>query len=131
MQNLDPERYLDEDVTEEYGQLSTTGWCADYPDPENFADVLFHTGSEMNNGNYSNPELDAILEDARVEPDVNKRIDLYQQAEEIIVEDAAAIFLYHSTSYVVVKPYIKGYVLPLISTYPLIRYLSIDQNYWQ
>ncbi len=131
VQNLDPEKFLDQDVAEDYGQLSAHGWCADYPDPENFADVLFHTGTEMNKGNYSNPALDALLEEARVEPDVEKRIDLYQQAEQIIVDDAPAIFLFHSSSYVVVKPYVKGYILAPVSAYPLIRYLSFDQSYWQ
>lgn len=79
--NMDPNTMLDQTAQQDYGQLTTTGWCADYPDPENFADVLFHTGAEMNKGHYSNPELDRILEQARVELDVNKRISLYQQAE--------------------------------------------------
>ena len=128
VQNMEPDKMLEQGMVDEYGQLTSSGWCADYPDPENFADVLFHTGSEMNYGNYSNPALDKILETARVELNVDKRIALYQQAEQIIVDDAAALFLYHSSSYVVVKPYIKGYIIPPVSTYPLVRYLSIDQS---
>ncbi len=131
VQNLDPEKMLDEDVTEEYGQLTTTGWCADYPDPENFADVLFHTGAGMNDGGYSNPQFDELVEQARIEPDVENRMALYQQAEEILVDDAAAIFLFHFRDNVVVKPYVKGYILSPVSTYPLIRYLSIDPTYWE
>jgi len=131
VQNLDPEMIMEAEVEEDYGQISTTGWCADYPDPENFADVLFHSGAEMNDGNYSNAEVDRLLEEARVEADVNRRISLYQQAEEIIVEDAAAMFLFHYKTYEVVKPYVKGYVLSPVSTYPVFRYLSIDQDYWK
>jgi len=127
---LDPNTILDQSSQEDYGQITTTGWCADYPDPENFADVLFHSGAEMNKGNYSNPELDNLLEQARVESDVNKRIGLYQQAEQIIVEDAPALFLYHSGDFELVKPYVQGYILSPVSTYPQIRYLSIDQSYW-
>ncbi|HCS38701.1 MAG TPA: hypothetical protein DIW44_03845 [Anaerolineaceae bacterium] len=74
--------------------------------------------------------MDRILEQARVEPDVTKRIDLYQQAEKIIVEDAPVLFLYHSGDFELVKPYIQGYILSPVSTYPQIRYLSIDQSYW-
>ncbi|MBA4384689.1 MAG: hypothetical protein C0410_08130 [Anaerolinea sp.] len=129
--NLDPNTFLEATSQQDYGQVTTTGWCADYPDPENFADVLFHTGAEMNKGNYSNPELDRILEQARVESDVTKRIDLYQQAEKIIVEDAPVLFLFHSGDFELVKPYIKGYILSPVSTYPQIRYLSIDQSYWK
>lgn len=131
VQNLDPEKYLDAERSEDYGQLSTSGWCADYPDPENFADVLFHTGAEMNKGHYSNPELDGILEAARVEPDVATRIELYQQAEQMIVDDAPALFLYYSESYELVKPYVQGYVLAPVSTFPALRYLSIDSTFWQ
>ena len=77
----------------------------------------------MNSGNYSNPELDQILEDARVESDVSKRMELYQQAEEIIVQDAPALFLTHPISYVLVKPYLKGFILAPVSTFPEIRYM--------
>ncbi len=129
--NLDPNTFLEDSSQQDYGQVTTSGWCADYPDPENFADVLFHTGAEMNKGHYSNPELDRILEQARIEPDVSKRIELYQQAEKIIVEDAPALFLYHSGDFELVKPYIQGYILSPVSTYPQIRYLSIDQSYWK
>ena len=131
VQNLDPEVYLDAERAEDYGQLTTGGWCADYPDPENFADTLFHTDAEMNKGNYSNLEVDRILEEARVEPDVTRRIELYQQAEQMIVDDAPALFLSHSESYELVKPYIQGYVLSPVSTFPAIKFLSIDPSYWQ
>ena len=103
------------------------GWCADYPDPENFADVLFHSGAQQNLGKYSNPELDALLEAARVERDVDRRIEMYQQAERMIVEDAAGIFLDHGLSFVLVKPHIQGYVLTPIAV-PIERYLSIDEE---
>jgi oligopeptide transport system substrate-binding protein len=95
IENIEPNYYLDQIYSSNHGQLFSSGWCADYPDPENFADVLFHSGSAQNLGGYSNPELDALLEAARVEQDVTKRIAMYQQAERIIVEDAAALFTVH------------------------------------
>ena len=131
VKNIDPEIMLNKETEEEYGQLSSGGWCADYPDPQNFADVLLRTGAEMNDGHYSNPELDQILDQAAVEPDVDTRIALYQEAEQIIVEDAPYLFLFHGKNYELVKPYILGYVDAPVSTYPLFRYLSIDQDYWQ
>lgn len=108
-----------------HGQLFDGGWCADYADPENFADVLFHTGQQQNMGGYSNPELDAILDRARVEQDVDERIRLYQQAERIIVEDAPALFTIHSVSYMLVKPYVKGYTLTPIDI-PIERYMWLE-----
>ena len=38
------------------------GWIADYPDPHNFMDVLFHSGAENNVGNFSNSKVDTLLE---------------------------------------------------------------------
>ena len=127
VENLDPNKYSDLIQAGVHGQIFGGGWCADYPDPENFLDVLFHTDAEQNDGHYSNPEVDKLLEAARVELDVNKRLQLYQQAEQLIVNDAPAIFTEHGLSHVLVKPYLKGYVLTPIDI-PLERYLSIDAS---
>ena len=82
---------LDEEKFQAFGGL---GWEADYPDPQDFLDILFHSDSENNHGLYSNQEADVLLEDARVETDSVRRIDLYQNAEEIIVNDAAWVPLW-------------------------------------
>jgi oligopeptide transport system substrate-binding protein len=125
VENLEPDKYFDLVYAGQHGQLFNSTWCADYPDPENFADALFHTGAQQNEGHYSNPDVDKLLEEARVERDVSKRLKLYQQIEQMIVNDAPAIFTEHYLSHVLVKPYVEGYVLSPIGV-PLERYLSID-----
>ncbi len=125
VENLEPNYYYDQIYAGNHGQLFSGGWCADYPDPQNFADVLFHTGSQQNNGGYSNPELDKLLEQARVEQDVNKRMAMYQQAEQILVDDAAALWTTHALSYQLVKPHVKGYTLTPIDI-PIERYMWLD-----
>jgi oligopeptide transport system substrate-binding protein len=125
VENLEPNFYFEQVYAGNHGQLFSGGWCADYPDPENFADVLFHTGSAQNNGGYSNPALDALLEQARTEPDVPTRIARYQQAERLLVDDAAALFTVHSLSYQLVKPYVKGYVYTPIDI-PIERYMWLE-----
>ncbi|HXQ34350.1 MAG TPA: ABC transporter substrate-binding protein, partial [Anaerolineales bacterium] len=125
VENLEPNFYYDKIHDGNHGQLLDGGWCADYPDPENFADVLFHTGSGQNSGGYSNLELDSLLEAARIEQDVTKRITMYQQAEQILVDDAAALFTVHWLSYELVKPYVQGYVLTPIDI-PIERYMWLD-----
>ncbi len=127
IEDIEPNFYYDNIYSGRHGQLLTSGWCADYPDPENFADALFHSGTEQNLGHYSNPELDRLLEAARVEQDVTRRIGMYQQAERIIVNDAPALFTVHSLSYMLVKPYIKGYV-PTPIDISFERYMSIDNK---
>jgi oligopeptide transport system substrate-binding protein len=125
IENLEPDKYYDLLYSGQHGQLFSGGWCGDYPDPENFADVLFHSGAQQNIGNYSNPTLDAILDQARLEQDVPKRIQLYQQAEQMIVQEAPALFIMHAVSYELVKPNVKGFVLTPI-TIPLERYMWLQ-----
>ena len=92
--------------------MFVTGWIADYPDAYDFLDVLFHSKSELNHGNYSNPQLDTLLDAARVERDPARRTQLYQEAEQLLVSEAPAIPLDFSRSYWLVKPYVKGAVRP-------------------
>ena len=93
------------------GHLLDYGWIADYPDPQNFLDVLFYSRALNNLGRYSNPKVDTILEDARIEGDETKRLALYQRAEALLVEDVAAIPLWHGQDYVLVKPYVTDWHL--------------------
>jgi len=103
------------------------GWIADYPDPENFLDVLFHSKSNNNQSQYTNFELDSLLEKARVEQDETLRFNIYHQAEEIIVEDAPWVPLWHSNSgSVLIKPNVNDYFLfPL--TIPKYRYIYFTE----
>ena len=110
---LDPEDFT-RAASETDGHLVSYGWCADYPDPENFLDVLYHTESQFNVAGYENPELDALLEQARTEIDPASRIALYQQAEKLLLSDHAALPLKHSIDFMLVKPYVKGYVISAI-----------------
>lgn len=127
VENIEPNFYLEQLYSGNHGQLFDGGWCADYPDPENFADVLFHSGSVQNNGGYSNPQLDAVLDRARIEPNVTNRIAMYQQAEQMLVNDAAALFTVHYLSYQLVKPYVKGYVFTPIDI-PIERYMWLENK---
>jgi oligopeptide transport system substrate-binding protein len=109
VRQLEPERFPYLKV--EKDEMFYMGWIADYPHPQNFLDVLFHSGADYNYGEYSNPEVDALLEAAGVEQDSELSLALYQQAEQKLVADAACLPIYFGQSYIVVKPYIKGYNL--------------------
>ena len=107
-------------------QAFSLAWQADYPDPHTFVDVLFRTGSSINNTNYSNLEVDALLEKANVEADPVRRIELYQEAEEMIVEDAAWLPLWWGVEgKVLVKQRIGGLTFPPLSV-PIYQYVYID-----
>ncbi|MGC8787945.1 MAG: peptide ABC transporter substrate-binding protein, partial [Anaerolineae bacterium] len=64
--------------------------------------------SGLNHTHYANPQVDQLMEKARVETDTQRRMDLYKQAEEIIVTEAPWVPLWHSVDYVLTKPYVKG-----------------------
>jgi oligopeptide transport system substrate-binding protein len=102
------------------------GWVADYVDPQNFLDIKFHSQSPNNEMKYSNPDVDSLLEEARTEQDEPTRLDLYRQAEEMIVEDAAWIPLYHGKSNALIKPYVKDYLIPPF-VIPNLRYVSLTR----
>jgi oligopeptide transport system substrate-binding protein len=124
---LDPYEYLNELYAGNTGQLFTSGWCADYPDPENFLDVLFHSDSQQNLSGYSDPAVDALLEQARVESNVPTRLSLYGDIERQIVAGAPAVFLTHSLSAVLVKPHLDNYVLTPIGV-PQLQNLTLSNR---
>jgi peptide/nickel transport system substrate-binding protein/oligopeptide transport system substrate-binding protein len=93
------------------------GWSADFPDPSNFLDVLFHSSrwDANNHSFYANPIVDGLFDRARVLLDANERIRLYAEAERLIVTDAPVIPLYHPTTYVIRHPRVHGYAIhPLL-----------------
>ncbi len=106
-------------------QMFTAGWVMDYPNPENVLDLLFYSQSHQNSSHYSNPQVDQLLVQARTEPDTNKRMALYEQVEQIIVNDTPWIPLYNQRDNVVVKPYVKNFFLPPI-VMPYLRYVTIE-----
>ena len=108
-------------------QMYQLGWIADYPDPQNFLEVLFHSDSAQNHGGYSNPEVDALLDQAKGTQDVAERLALYQQAEQLILEDAAWIPLYFGVENWLVKPYVYGFQIPPIII-PKFQYVSIAEH---
>jgi oligopeptide transport system substrate-binding protein len=110
VRQLEPDRYIYH-LKEEKNELFDMGWIADYPHPQDFLDVLFHTGAENNFAEYSNPDVDALLDKAAVEGDNEKSLGLYQQTEQMLMDDAACLPLWFGENYVLVKPYVAGYKL--------------------
>ena len=87
------------------------GWIADYPDPENFLTVLFHSrnaGAAGNTSRYRNPRVDRLLDEADAMPAGPERDRRYQEAERLIVNDAVWVSLHHYASRTLVKSYVRG-----------------------
>ena len=120
----DPDRYPDS-FHAINSHIAGFGWCADYPDPENFLDILFHSASNFNVVGYKNPEIDGLLEEARVTIDPARRITLYQQVEKLLLEDAALLPLVHFVDFMLVKPQVSGYVL-MPAGIPIMHLLTLE-----
>ncbi|MGC8951614.1 peptide ABC transporter substrate-binding protein [Chloroflexus sp.] len=89
-------------------QMFSLGWCADYPDPQNWISLFQTNGLLSARVNYSNPQLDELVRQADVEQDPVRRAELYAQAQKILVEDAPVVFMMNNSGPVLVKPYVKG-----------------------
>ena len=112
IQQVEWATYLEDLDAQKFQAYAGLGWSADYPDPQDFLDILFHTESGMNHGSYSNLEVDKLLEKARTIQDVSERVSLYNQAEQMIIDDAAWVPTWFTgEQYALVKPYLKGYRL--------------------
>ena len=117
-----------QDVNQKRLQMFSIAWGADYPDPQNFLDILFHSDSEGNNTSYSNPQVDAQLEQAAVERDPATRLQMYQDIERQILEDAPWVLLWNDEDwYFLVKPQVHDYLL-LPMTIPKFRYIWMEQG---
>lgn len=83
-------------------------WYADVPDPDNFLAKLFHSRSPRNFFAYANPAVDELLVQARAERDLERRVEFYRRAEQMIVDDAPLIPFYHHTYERVFQPYVRS-----------------------
>jgi len=102
--------------------LQIKGWVSDNGDPDNFLYPLFHTRSHGRPGNttfYTNPEVDRMIDAARVEPSVKRRFQMYQKIEQTIVEDAPAVFLYNPLEFYAVQKNVGGF---RVDPYSMIRF---------
>ena len=98
---------LPDSPVEEKPDVYRMGWCADYPDANNWLNEVFNSKSGQNYAVFNSPEFDAAVEEAAVEPDPAKRKELYKQAERILVDDTTAIApIYYYTYVRLYKPWV-------------------------
>ncbi len=87
--------------------LFISGWSAGLIDPSDTMDFLFYKG--IDNTEYDNPEVDALLEAARVEYDEEARTALYQQAHDLIMADAPVVASAYSKVTWLQQPWIENF----------------------
>jgi peptide/nickel transport system substrate-binding protein len=95
-------------------QMAEMSWNAPVGDPDYVLHRLFHSGAKppgWNAGSYSNPAVDAMLDEAQSSGDPARRAELYRDAQAIIVADAPWIFVDHGSQIVAHSAALKGFKL--------------------
>lgn len=78
-------------------------------DPDDFYYAQHHSEGTFNFQGYSNPDVDALLDEARVETDQDARKALYDEAVQLIVDDASYTYLYNPENVQAWGPQVTGY----------------------
>jgi oligopeptide transport system substrate-binding protein len=90
-------------------QMFTGGWCADYPDPQNWLSVYFNGSTTFADRiGYKSKEFDKLTAEADVTLDPKKRMDLYQKAQDQLVTDLPVAFFWNNVNSFLVKPWVTG-----------------------
>ena len=85
------------------------GWCADYPHPNNWLYDVFSCDTAR--GGFCDEAMDELLAQAQVTPTLEEQLPLYQQAQQMLNDDAPAVWVYWYGRFTVVKPYVEGLVV--------------------
>jgi peptide/nickel transport system substrate-binding protein len=92
--------------------LYLLGWGGDNGDPDNFTGYFFSGGAEpiTREGWYQNPELADLLYQALVTPDQASREELYKQADQMLNDDVARVWLGHNNTPLIFSTKVSGYI---------------------
>jgi len=84
------------------------GWCADYPDQQDWLTTVFHSSSTSTHVGYKSAAFDTGVRKADADPNPESRDKTYQEASRLLSSDAAAAWWYYSASKYLRKPWVKG-----------------------
>lgn len=108
--------------------LARRGWIGDYPDPNTFLDLLI-SDSPNNLGKWQNKEFDKVMLASQNTMDKAKRLELFQQAEQLVHDDAAVIPIFNDVRNYLLHEDVKGWHANVMDVHPLNRvYLSRDKK---
>jgi ABC-type transport system substrate-binding protein len=125
-----PQKFSENNRAAKACQLMMWGqaWLADYPDGENFMQLLYGPNiGQSNNGCYQSPAFDKLFEAAKRLPDSPERNRLYDQMAHQMEVDAAWRLGVHRIRNQIIRPEVKGY-----KKHPVllveVKYLDIVRN---
>jgi peptide/nickel transport system substrate-binding protein len=81
------------------------------PDPDGDIYTWFHTGGGLNSTQLTDPQVDSLLDAARISDNQKARTADYQKAQQLILQDATWVFLYHGVAVQATTSNVKNFVL--------------------
>ena len=115
--------YLDAQRTLDY-QICRAAWIGDYADPNSFLDMWL-TGGGNNETGWSNPEYDRLIAEAARTADPAKRLEIFQQAEAILLDELPIIPIYFYTHVYARRPEVKGWYPTILDNHPY-KYVYLE-----
>jgi oligopeptide transport system substrate-binding protein len=106
--------------------VARRAWVGDYLDPNTYLD-MFVTNGENNCTGFTNAEYDKLIASAAKEPDEEKRMEMLENAERILMDEMPIIPVYFYVSRNMVRPHVRGFYNNLQDTHPLSA-IWIDPN---
>ena len=91
-------------------QMFSLGWNADYPDPENFLQLLYGPNAppNPNSSSFADPEYDRLYEKMKTMEDTPEREAVIRRMVAIVIGECPWIFNIHSPSYVLRQAWVKN-----------------------
>ncbi|HCN65548.1 MAG TPA: peptide ABC transporter substrate-binding protein [Pseudomonas sp.] len=115
--NLKMEKTANATLRERVGQadydIAVGTWSPDFADPYMFMNFWFDSkmqGLQGNRSFYSNPQVDTLIREAATTSDQAKRVELYQDAQKLALNDSAYVYLYQKSYTLPMRDSVKGYV---------------------
>lgn len=114
-------------ITNRQVQVYGIGWGADYPDAENFLQLLYGPNKSpgANGSGYDNPEFNQLYKSASVMQHSPERTALYEKMYRIAMEQIPFIFGMHRQNYILKNGWLKNYI-PSDFDWGHSKYLNID-----
>ena len=109
-------------------------WLGDYPDPDTWLYQLLHSDNFGDAGNitrWSNSEFDHLVGLAQIEMDQARRAELYEQAEQIVYQEAPWLLLFWKNSATLIQPYVKGMVITQMDRTPQLNNVPLEEVYFE
>jgi ABC-type oligopeptide transport system substrate-binding subunit len=91
-------------------QIVFDDWQQDYPDPQDYAELLMDCNQDYNIGGWCNAKYHSLMQKADVEGNAKKRAQDYIQAQHIAISEGAWVTEYNSLSFYLIKPNVHGIV---------------------